>query len=79
MNIKGAESPDIDNEEFGSPPPEFLDPNANLPNDNDAYRLVSSVTVCCSQFWLVVFFRDNQSNRLKLNNYHNIIYLLTTL
>ncbi|XP_023335709.1 mitogen-activated protein kinase-binding protein 1 isoform X3 [Eurytemora carolleeae] len=34
----GAESPDIDNEQFGSPPPEFLDPNANLPNDNDMYR-----------------------------------------
>jgi len=33
-----GESPDIDNEEFGSPPPEFLDPNANLGNDNDAYR-----------------------------------------
>jgi len=32
-------SPDgVDNEEFGSPPPEFLDPNANQGNDNDAYR-----------------------------------------
>merc|ERR1719305_1540294 len=32
-------SPDgVDNEEFGSPPPEFLDPNANRGNDNDAYR-----------------------------------------
>jgi len=29
----------IENEEFGSPPPEFLDPNANpVANDNDAYR-----------------------------------------
>merc|ERR550534_980321 len=28
----------VDNEEFGSPPPEFLDPNANRGNDNDAYR-----------------------------------------
>jgi hypothetical protein len=31
-------SPDLDNEEFGSPPPEFLDPNANVANDNDSYR-----------------------------------------
>ena len=29
---------DLDNEVFGSPPPEFLDPNANVGNDNDAYR-----------------------------------------
>ncbi len=29
---------DLDNEEFGSPPPEFLDPNANVANDNDSYR-----------------------------------------
>ena len=30
---------EIENEEFGSPPPEFLDPNANpVANDNDAYR-----------------------------------------
>ena len=29
----------IESEEFGSPPPEFLDPNANpVANDNDAYR-----------------------------------------
>ena len=34
-------SPDgqtLDNEQFGSPPPEFLDPNANTGNDNEAYR-----------------------------------------
>ena len=29
---------DLDTEVFGSPPPEFLDPNANVGNDNDAYR-----------------------------------------
>ena len=29
----------MESEEFGSPPPEFLDPNANpVANDNDAYR-----------------------------------------
>ena len=32
----------MEGEEFGSPPPEFLDPNANpVANDNDAYRSVS--------------------------------------
>jgi len=36
--IGSPQGEDLDNEEFGSPPPELLDPNANLPNDNDAYR-----------------------------------------
>ena len=33
-------------EEFGSPPPEFLDPNANsVANDNDAYRLETNINI----------------------------------
>ena len=38
--ITSPEAMAVDNEEFGSPPPDFLDPNANSPlkNDNDAYR-----------------------------------------
>ena len=43
FTLSKGESPDLDNEEFGSPPPEFLDPNANLANDNDAYRSLETL------------------------------------
>eukprot|EP00090_Calanus_glacialis_P047022 TRINITY_DN951_c0_g1_i1.p1 TRINITY_DN951_c0_g1~~TRINITY_DN951_c0_g1_i1.p1 ORF type:complete len:1635 (-),score=371.74 TRINITY_DN951_c0_g1_i1:570-5474(-) len=40
--ITSPEGMNIDSEDFGTPPPEFLDPNANpvamRTNDNDAYR-----------------------------------------
>jgi len=40
--ITSPEGMNIDSEDFGTPPPEFLDPNANpvaaRENDNDAYR-----------------------------------------
>jgi len=40
--ITSPEGMNIDSEDFGTPPPEFLDPNANpvamRSNDNDAYR-----------------------------------------
>ena len=39
-----AKESGIESEEFGSPPPEFLDPNANpVANDNDAYRYNSKI------------------------------------
>ena len=40
--ITSPEGMNVDSEDFGTPPPEFLDPNANpvamRTNDNDAYR-----------------------------------------